>query len=75
MNYAARAYAYLVIVALLSAGAARSQPPRPDATENAKILAYIHGAWNTLSRSMTDCRSLIDPKLKASAAGESNSGP
>jgi len=47
MNYAARAYAYLVIVALLFAGAAHSQPPRPDAAENAKILAYIDGAWTT----------------------------
>ena len=63
MNYAARAYAYLVIVALLFAGAARSQPPRPDAAENAKILAYIDGAWDNLSRSMTDCKSLIDPKV------------
>ena len=63
MNYAARAYAYLIIVALLSAGAGRSQPPRPDATENTKILAYIDSGWNNLSRSMTDCKSLIDPKV------------
>jgi alpha,alpha-trehalase len=63
MNYAARAYAYLVIVALLFAGAAHSQSPRPDATENAKILAYIDSGWNDLSRSMTDCKSLIDPKV------------
>jgi len=30
---------------------------------NAKILAYIDNGWNTLSRSMTDCKSLIDPKV------------
>jgi len=24
---------------------------------------YIHNAWDTLSRSMTDCASLVDPKL------------
>ena len=63
MNYTARAYASLVIVALLSAGAAHSQPRRPDPAENAKILAYIDSGWNTLSRSMTDCKSLVDPKL------------
>ena len=63
MNYIARAYANLVIVALLFAGVAHSQPPKPDASENAKILAYIHSAWDNLSRSMTDCKSLIDPKV------------
>jgi len=63
MNYAARTYAYLVIVALLFAGAARSQQPRADAPDNAKILAYIDSAWDNLSRSMTDCKSLIDPKV------------
>jgi alpha,alpha-trehalase len=30
---------------------------------NAKILAYIDNGWNTLSRSMTDCKSLVDPKV------------
>jgi alpha,alpha-trehalase len=63
MNYAARIYACLVIVALLFAGAAHSQPPRADAPENAKILAYIDSGWDNLSRSMTDCKSLIDPKV------------
>jgi alpha,alpha-trehalase len=28
-----------------------------------KILTYIDNGWNTLSRSMTDCKSLIDPKV------------
>ncbi len=26
------------------------------------ILTYIHTGWDTLSRSMTDCKSVIDPK-------------
>ena len=43
------------------AGAAASPPSAPAATT---IDAYIHQAWDTLSRSMTDCNSLIDPKLK-----------
>jgi alpha,alpha-trehalase len=32
--------------------------PNPDAT-----LAYIHSAWDTLTRSMTDCHSLVDIKV------------
>src|ERR1700694_2198878 len=30
------------------------------------ILQYISSAWATLTRSMTDCRSIVDPKIKAS---------
>ena len=30
------------------------------------ILQYISSAWDTLTRSMTDCRSIVDPKIKAS---------
>ena len=34
--------------------------PNPDAT-----LRYIHGAWNTLTRSITDCHTLTDSKITA----------
>src|SRR5215831_2988757 len=27
------------------------------------ILNYISSAWDTLTRSMTDCQSLVDPKI------------
>jgi len=37
-----------------------SPAPNPDAT-----LAYIHAAWDTLTRSMTDCHSLVDTKVTA----------
>ena len=30
------------------------------------ILQYISSAWDTLTRSMTDCQSIVDPKIKAS---------
>jgi alpha,alpha-trehalase len=36
-------------------------PSKPQGTVN--IDQYMHRAWDTLSRSMTDCHSLIDPKL------------
>src|ERR1700756_5577918 len=31
------------------------------------ILDYISNAWDTLTRSVTDCQSLVDPKLKEAA--------
>ena len=39
-------------------GAGPNPSPNPDAT-----LAYIHSAWDTLTRSMTDCHSLVDIKV------------
>ncbi len=40
-----------------------SRPPAPQAEPVQPIDAYIHTAWDTLSRSMNDCRSVADPKL------------
>ncbi len=42
------------------AAAGAATQPNPDAT-----LSYIHGAWDTLTRSMTDCHSLVDIKVTA----------
>ncbi len=40
--------------------------PAPNATPDpAATLNYIHGAWETLTRSMTDCHSLVDIKVTA----------
>jgi alpha,alpha-trehalase len=36
--------------------------PKPDP---AATLNYIHGAWDTLTRSMTDCHTLTDTKITA----------
>jgi alpha,alpha-trehalase len=38
-------------------------PPEQDLKP---ILDYISTAWDTLTRSMTDCQSLVDPKMKVS---------
>jgi alpha,alpha-trehalase len=43
------------------AGPAPAAQPDPEAT-----LRYIHGAWDTLTRSMTDCHSLVDIKVTVS---------
>src|SRR5882762_5699656 len=37
-------------------------PPQPPGLK--PILTYIDSAWDTLTRSMTDCQSVVDPKLK-----------
>jgi alpha,alpha-trehalase len=42
---------------------AQQAAPDPNAT-----LSYIHGSWDTLSRSMTSCESLVDVKVRDSSA-------
>ncbi|MDR3773081.1 MAG: trehalase family glycosidase [Terracidiphilus sp.] len=56
---------FLALAMLVAAAAAptlSAQPPaaapNPDATLN-----YIHAAWDTLTRSVTDCNSLADTKI------------
>jgi len=53
-----RALAYFVLLAALPA-----LPQAPPAADQAHIRAYIHNAWDTLSRSMYDCKSIVDPKV------------
>ncbi|WP_348266263.1 trehalase family glycosidase [Edaphobacter paludis] len=53
----------LLAAAALLPRSASPQTPSTDAASNAKILSYIHTSWDTLSRSMTDCKSLVDPKV------------
>jgi alpha,alpha-trehalase len=45
-----------------AAGSAKS----PQEAGLQPILQYISSAWDTLTRSMTDCQSIVDPKIKAS---------
>ena len=37
--------------------------PAPAPTPTPTIDAYIHQGWDTLSRSMSECQSLVDPKV------------
>jgi alpha,alpha-trehalase len=41
----------------------QTTPPHPQAEPGQPIDAYIHAAWDTLSRSMDECKSVADPKL------------
>ena len=54
---------FLFLLCGLTAGAAAEQTVAPGVTDQAKILSYIHGSWDTLSRSMTSCKSVVDPKV------------
>jgi alpha,alpha-trehalase len=45
--------------------ATAAEPTNPPQGRGLKpILEYISTAWDTLTRSVTDCQSLVDPKLK-----------
>ncbi len=39
--------------------------PATDAKGIKPILDYISSAWDTLTRSMSDCKSIVDPKISA----------
>src|SRR5579863_487965 len=59
----------LLAVAAIGIAFASAQEPQPSATNKtpdpAATLAYIHNAWDSLTRSMTDCHSLVDIKVTA----------
>lgn len=40
-----------------------AQTASPNADPQTRITAYIQNGWDTLSRSMTECKSLVDPKV------------
>ena len=47
------------------AGAQTSAPANAPSSQGLKpILSYIASAWDTLTRSMTECVSVVDPKIK-----------
>ncbi|GGG71086.1 trehalase family glycosidase [Edaphobacter dinghuensis] len=62
MKYLLRIGILLFTTTLLT-GNASAQATSTDASSNAKILSYIHNSWDSLSRSMSDCKSLVDPKV------------
>jgi alpha,alpha-trehalase len=59
----------LISCAFFAAWTGHAQIAAPDApaTKAPSIDAYISNAWDTLSRSMTDCHSVVDPKVKNAA--------
>jgi alpha,alpha-trehalase len=58
-----RSIRFLLVAALLSASAHPAPAGSADKPGLKPILTYISSAWDTLTRSMTDCQSVVDPKL------------
>jgi alpha,alpha-trehalase len=55
----------LIVIASSAFAAAPAAPESPAEEQGLKpILNYISSAWDTLTRSMTDCKSFVDPKIK-----------
>src|ERR1700722_12980057 len=63
MRQPARPHRLLLVAVTLFACLANAQTPQQDAAANASILTYIDHGWDTLSRSMGECKSLVDPKV------------
>lgn len=58
-RFASRLLAFLFLpLSLATAAAQQAQPSSP-----LSIDAYIHGSWDSLTRSMSDCKSVADSKL------------
>jgi alpha,alpha-trehalase len=60
MNPLSRLSATLLLCTAL---AAHAQPAPPNARSSSDIRAYIASSWDTLSRSMSECKSVVDPKV------------
>jgi alpha,alpha-trehalase len=63
MRFTTRICSLLLIACLVCTSPATSQVHEQDAAGEAKIRAYIDDSWQTLSRSMIDCKSLVDAKV------------
>ncbi len=59
-------WALLLLILAASGGAFPSHAEQltPEGPGLKPILDYISSGWDTLTRSMTDCRSVVDPKMK-----------
>ncbi|HUO17610.1 MAG TPA: trehalase family glycosidase [Verrucomicrobiae bacterium] len=57
----------LLSVLSWSAAAQTAAPVPPQSAGLRPILDYISSAWDTLTRSMTDCQSIVDPKIRTAS--------
>jgi alpha,alpha-trehalase len=58
-----RRLSLLLIASVFSASPHPASADSRDKPGLKPILTYISSAWDTLTRSMTDCQSVVDPKL------------
>lgn len=54
---------FLMLLWPVTGRMAEGQPAGPSTADKAKILSYIRDSWNTLSRSMSSCKTVVDPKV------------
>src|SRR5215831_6733336 len=61
------AYILIGLMLLSPAGGYAFAAPAEDSTGTGlkPILDYISTGWDTLTRSMTECKSIVDPKIAA----------
>jgi len=52
-----------LILCFFFVGLTDAQTPGPSPADKAKILSYIHTSWDTLTRSVSSCKSVVDPKV------------
>lgn len=55
----------LILSVLVGSAAAQQAAPTTQSNDLAAIREYIRSSWDTLTRSMTRCDSVVDPKLAA----------
>ena len=60
-------WAAIVAVLCTAAQAPVLAAPPADSQGLKPILTYISTAWDTLTRSMTDCQSIVDPKISTAS--------
>jgi len=63
-HFPARTIVVAVLCGLFASSAPAAVPVAPDGPGLRPILDYISSAWDTLTRSMTECQSVVDPKIK-----------
>jgi alpha,alpha-trehalase len=60
---------FRLFILVIFLGVAGTEPTlavtAPEGQGLKPVLDYISAAWDTLTRSMTDCQSIVDPKIKA----------
>jgi alpha,alpha-trehalase len=66
---AAKRLALLIICLATGLQAAQTTKPTAKPPQDAlqPILTYIHAGWDTLTRSMTQCESVVDPKISTAS--------
>lgn len=63
MKHIARSFGVLFVAALLVPTSLQAQAAMPEVSGHTTIIGYIDHGWDRLSRSMSDCKSVVDPKV------------